>query len=68
MLGLACAWVLADPLARLDRSTALGLTLVAMGCGLSAVIGGALRGAGRGPRLRWLGAGALIGLIVAALR
>jgi hypothetical protein len=38
-----------------------------LGCGLSAVIGGALRGAGRGPRLRWLGAGALVGLLAAAL-
>jgi PTS system mannose-specific IIC component len=66
-LGLACAWILGR-YAWLDRSTALGLTLVAVGCGLSAVIGGALRGAGRGPRLRWLGAGALVGLIAAALR
>jgi mannose/fructose/N-acetylgalactosamine-specific phosphotransferase system component IIC len=66
-LGLACAAVLTH-YAWLDRSTALGLTLVAVGCGLSAVIGGALRSAGRGPRLRWLGAGALVGLIVAALR
>jgi mannose/fructose/N-acetylgalactosamine-specific phosphotransferase system component IIC len=66
-LGLACAWLLGR-YAWLDRSTALGLTLVAVGCGLSAVIGGALRSAGRGPRLRWLGAGALVGLIVAALR
>jgi PTS system mannose-specific IIC component len=68
LLGLACAWLLAEPTARLDRSTALGLTLVAMGCGLSAAIGGALRNAGRGPRLRWLGAGALVGLLAAALR
>jgi mannose/fructose/N-acetylgalactosamine-specific phosphotransferase system component IIC len=67
-LGVACAWGLAEPLARLDRSTALGLTLVALGCALSAVIGGALRSAGRGPRLRWLGAGALVGLLAAALR
>jgi mannose/fructose/N-acetylgalactosamine-specific phosphotransferase system component IIC len=66
-LGLACAWLLAR-YAWLDRSTALGLTLVAVGCGLSAVVGGALRSAGRGPRLRWLGAGALVGLLVAALR
>ena len=65
--GLACAWVLGR-YAWLDRSTALGLTLVAVGCGLSAVIGGALRSAGRGPRLRWLGVGALVGLIMAALR
>lgn len=67
-IGVACAAILDDPLSRLDRSTALGLTLVAMGCGLSAVIGGAMRSAGRGPRLRWLGAGAVVGLIVAALR
>jgi hypothetical protein len=66
-LGLACAWLLAR-YAWLDRSTALGLTLVAVGCGLSAVTGGALRSAGRGPRLRWLGAGALVGLLGAALR
>jgi mannose/fructose/N-acetylgalactosamine-specific phosphotransferase system component IIC len=67
-LGLACAWLLAEPAARLDRSTALGLTLVALGCGFSAAIGGALRNAGRGRRLRWLGAGALVGLLAAALR
>jgi PTS system mannose-specific IIC component len=66
-LGLACAWLLAR-YAWPDPSTALGLTLVAVGCGLSAVIGGALRSAGRGPRLRWLGAGALVGLLGAALR
>lgn len=67
ILGLSCAWVLAR-YAWLDRSTALGLTLVAVGCGLSAVVGGALRSAGRGSRLRWLGAGAVVGLLVAALR
>jgi O-antigen ligase len=67
-LGLAGAWVLAEPVARMDRSTGLGLTLVALGCALSAAIGGALRNAGRGPRLRWLGAGALVGLLAAALR
>jgi hypothetical protein len=68
LLGLGCAWLLAEPVARMDRSTGLGLTLVALGCALSAVIGGALRSAGRGPRLRWLGAGALVGLLAAALR
>jgi PTS system mannose-specific IIC component len=68
VLGLACAWALAEPVARLDRSTGLGLTLVALGCALAAVISGALRSAGRGPRLRWLGAGALVGLLAAALR
>jgi len=68
VLGLVLARVLAEPVARLDRSTGLGLTLVAMGCALAAVIGGALRSAGRGTRLRWLGAGALVGLLAAALR
>jgi hypothetical protein len=68
LLGLAIAWLLADRVAALDRSTGLGLTLVAMGCALSAVIGGALRSAGRGARLRWLGAGVLVGLLAAALR
>ena len=67
-LGLVCAWALAEPVAHLDRSTGLGLTLVALGCALSAAIGGAIRSAGRGPRLRWLGAGALVGLLAAALR
>jgi mannose/fructose/N-acetylgalactosamine-specific phosphotransferase system component IIC len=67
-LGLACAWALAEPVAAMDRSTGLGLTLVALGCALSAAIGGAIRSAGRGPRLRWLGAGALVGLLAAALR
>jgi mannose/fructose/N-acetylgalactosamine-specific phosphotransferase system component IIC len=66
-LGLGCAWALAHYV-RPDPATGLGLTLVAVGCGLSAVIGGALRGAGRGPRLRWLGAGVLVGLLAAALR
>ena len=67
-LGLACAWLLAEPITRMDRSTGLGLTLVALGCALAAAVGGALRSAGRGPRLRWLGAGALVGLLAAALR
>ena len=48
-------------------STALGLTLVAVGCALSAAGGGALRSAGRGARLRWLAAGAVVGLVLAVL-
>jgi mannose/fructose/N-acetylgalactosamine-specific phosphotransferase system component IIC len=67
-LGVSAALGLAEPVAHLDRSTGLGLTLVALGCALSAAIGGAIRSAGRGPRLRWLGAGALVGLLAAALR
>jgi PTS system mannose-specific IIC component len=65
-LGLAVAWVL-DVQTRLERPTALGLTLVAVGCALSAGTGGAVRSAGRGARLRWLAAGAVVGLILAVL-
>lgn len=54
-LGLAVAarrWL------ALDVRTENTLTLVAIGCGLAAVIGGALRSAGRGARMRWFVAGA----------
>ena len=54
-LGLAAAasrWISLDP--RTENT----LTLVAIGCGLAAVIGGALRSAGRGARMRWFVAGA----------
>lgn len=52
----------------LDRQTAVGLTLVAVGSGLSAAAGGAVRSAGRGARLRWLVAGAVAGTVLAVLR
>jgi mannose/fructose/N-acetylgalactosamine-specific phosphotransferase system component IIC len=65
--GLAAAWVLAGG-ARLDRATALGLTLVSVGCALAAAVNGALRSAGRGARLRWLAAGVATGLLLAVLR
>ncbi|HET9041399.1 MAG TPA: PTS sugar transporter subunit IIC [Gemmatimonadales bacterium] len=52
----------------LDRQTAVGLTLVAVGTGLSAAAGGAVRSAGRGARLRWLVAGAVAGTVLAVLR
>lgn len=65
-LGLAAAWAI-NGSSRLERPTALGLTLVAIGCALSAATGGALRSAGRGARLRWLGVGAAIGLVLAVL-
>jgi PTS system mannose-specific IIC component len=54
-LGLAEAaarWLTLDP------RTQQTLALVAIGCGLAAVIGGALRSAGRGARMRWFVAGA----------
>jgi hypothetical protein len=52
----------------LDRETVVGLTLVAIGAALSAVVGGAVRSAGRGARLRWLVAGAVAGILLAVLR
>lgn len=66
-LGLAAAWALTRGL-RLDRATALGLTLVNIGCALAAVVNGAVRSAGRGARLRWLAAGVGAGLLLAVLR
>lgn len=66
-LGLAAAWALARGV-RLDRETAVGLTLVAVGTALAAAAGGAVRSAGRGPRLRWLAAGVGVGTLLAVLR
>jgi mannose/fructose/N-acetylgalactosamine-specific phosphotransferase system component IIC len=66
-LGLVSAWALGR-WAVLDRETAVGLTLVAIGAGLSAVAGGAVRSAGRGARLRWLVAGAVVGTLLLVLR
>jgi mannose/fructose/N-acetylgalactosamine-specific phosphotransferase system component IIC len=66
-LGLAAAWLLAA-YARLEEPTALGLTLVTIGCGLAAAVNGALRSAGRSARLRWLIAGVAVGLLLAVLR
>ena len=51
-----------------DRQTAVGLTLVAIGSGLSAAAAGAVRSAGRGERLKWLAAGAAAGTLLAVLR
>ncbi|HEU5171737.1 MAG TPA: PTS sugar transporter subunit IIC [Gemmatimonadales bacterium] len=48
-----------------DRATAAALTLVLIGAGLSAALGGALRSAGRGVRLRFLAAGLLAGAALA---
>ena len=66
-LGLLAAWALTRWL-RLDRPTAVGLTLVAIGTGLAAAVNGAVRSAGRGARLRWLAAGAAAGTLLAVLR
>lgn len=57
LVALALAEAAARWLA-LDPRTEQTLSLVAVGCGLAAVIGGALRSAGRGARMRWFVAGA----------
>ncbi|MGI9040481.1 MAG: PTS sugar transporter subunit IIC [Gemmatimonadales bacterium] len=66
-VGLALAWLLANHL-RLDRPTAVGLTLVTVGSGLAAGMSGAVRSAGRGARLRWLAVGVATGILLAVLR
>jgi len=64
MIGLAGAWA-AERWLILDRRTAVALTLVVVGAGLAASIGGALRSAGRGRRRTWLAAGLAVGAAVA---
>lgn len=63
-VGLAGAWA-AQRWLTLDRRTAVALTLVVIGAGLAATIGGALRSAGRGQRRNWLAAGLIVGAAVA---
>ena len=66
-VGLLAAWAIARWFLP-DRQTAVGLTLVAIGSGLSAAAAGAVRSAGRGERLKWLAAGAAAGTLLAVLR
>jgi len=65
--GLAAAWV-ANRWLVLDRLTAVALTLVLVGAGIAAALGGALRSAGRSRRRRWLAAGLVLGFALAVLR
>jgi PTS system mannose-specific IIC component len=65
--GLLVAWA-AVRWVTLERQTAVGLTLIAIGSGLSAAAGGAVRSAGRGTRLKWLAAGVGAGTLLAVLR
>jgi mannose/fructose/N-acetylgalactosamine-specific phosphotransferase system component IIC len=66
-VGLAAAWALGRWV-MLDRQTAVGLTLIAIGSALAAAAGGAMRSAGRGTRLKWLVAGLGAGTLLAVLR
>jgi PTS system mannose-specific IIC component len=65
-LGLGVGWLIAVG-ARPDRATAVGLSLVCVGSALAAGVNGAVRSAGRDARLRWLAAGAMVGLLLAVL-
>jgi mannose/fructose/N-acetylgalactosamine-specific phosphotransferase system component IIC len=67
VLGLVLAWSIAQ-FVHLDRRTAVGLTLVAIGSALAAVVSGAARSAGRGLRLRWMLVGLATGILLAVLR
>jgi PTS system mannose-specific IIC component len=65
-VGLLGAWAASRVLV-LDRRTAIALTLVLVGAGLAAALGGALRSAGRSRRRRWLAAGLVLGFALAVL-
>jgi PTS system mannose-specific IIC component len=55
--------------ARLPMFSSLRIvTAVAIGAGLAAAAGGAIRSAGGGARIRWLAAGVGVGLLIAILR
>lgn len=67
-VGLAVAVLVEQRIYLLDRRSAVGLSLVAIGGALAAAVSGAVRSAGRGTRLRWLLGGSGVGLLLAALR
>jgi mannose/fructose/N-acetylgalactosamine-specific phosphotransferase system component IIC len=66
LAGLVVASTITESV-RLDRQTAVALTLVAIGSALAAVTSAAVRGSGRGNRLKWLIAGLGAGILIAAL-
>lgn len=66
LTGLVLASTIADSV-RLDRQSAVAFTLVAIGSALAAGVSGAFRGSGRGPRLKWLMAGVVVGTTIAVL-
>jgi mannose/fructose/N-acetylgalactosamine-specific phosphotransferase system component IIC len=66
LLGLILASTITDSL-RVDRPTAVALTLVAIGAALSAGGSAAFRSSGRGDRLKWLVGGLVVGTLIAVL-
>jgi len=67
LMGLVLAATVTESI-RLDRQTAVALTLVAIGSGLAAGASGAFRSSGRGPRLKWLVAGMGVGTLIAVFK
>jgi mannose/fructose/N-acetylgalactosamine-specific phosphotransferase system component IIC len=66
LLGLVLASTITDSL-RVDRRTAVALTLVAIGSALAAGASSAFRSSGRGVRLKWLLGGLVAGTLIAVL-
>lgn len=66
LLGVVLALAIKDRV-RLDEQTQLALTLVAIGSALAAAANGAFRSWGRSARLKWLAAGAGVGVLLAVL-
>jgi mannose/fructose/N-acetylgalactosamine-specific phosphotransferase system component IIC len=66
LLGILAASIIKE-MVRLDRQTAVALTLVAIGSALAATVNGAFRSSGRSVRLKWLLAGAGVGILLAVL-
>ena len=66
LLGVVLALAIRENV-RLDEQTQLALTLVAIGSALAAAANGAFRSSGRSARLKWLVAGAGVGVLLAVL-
>jgi mannose/fructose/N-acetylgalactosamine-specific phosphotransferase system component IIC len=64
LIGVVIASVIREGV-RLDRQTAVALTLVAIGSSLAAAVNGAFRSSGRAARLKWLMAGVGLGIVLA---
>lgn len=64
--GLVLASTIVESV-RFDRQTAVAFTLVAIGSALAAAFSSAVRGSGRGTRLKWLVGGLAAGTLIAVL-
>jgi mannose/fructose/N-acetylgalactosamine-specific phosphotransferase system component IIC len=65
LTSLVLAGAAAAAVIRLDRATGVALTVVIVGIGLAAALGGAIRSAGRGRRRMWLVGGLVAGTLLA---